>query len=320
MHAGGRWPRIAETLAWIWVVATGSIALTVAVGWPGFASPLAVAQTLIPYLGVVAAAIAGIAFWRRRLSLANVSCATGALVLFIAAPLVFSESQPPAAPDAEGLRVASVNILYLNEHVDDLVPVLAALDADVIAFNEYTDRHAATLEASDLADRYPHRAGRFGWGPTGIALWSKVPLDVGDTLPTYADSIDAVVAGPDGPVRIVAMHVPTPLHDFDAWRRDLDIAADVGVGADGPTLLIGDLNTTFWHPDFRRLLDAGFVDAHIAADEGFSTSWPTTWIVPPFARLDHALTAGGLVSTDVDDFDVPGSDHRGVIVSVAPAR
>jgi hypothetical protein len=37
-------------------------------------------------------------------------------------------------------------------------------------------------------------------------------------------------------------------------------------------------------------------------------------------RLDHALTAGGLVSTDVDDFHVPGSDHRGLVVTVAPAR
>jgi hypothetical protein len=30
------------------------------------------------------------------------------------------------------------------------------------------------------------------------------------------------------------------------------------------------------------------------------------------------LTAGGLVATDVEDFDVAGSDHLGMIVTVAP--
>jgi hypothetical protein len=37
-------------------------------------------------------------------------------------------------------------------------------------------------------------------------------------------------------------------------------------------------------------------------------------------RLDHALTVGGLVSADVVDFEIPGSDHRGLMVTVAPAR
>ena len=68
------------------------------------------------------------------------------------------------------------------------------------------------------------------------------------------------------------------------------------------------------------MLDAGFVDAHTANGAGFSTSWPTTWPIPPFVRLDHALTTGGLVATDVEDFDVAGSDHLGMVVTVAPTR
>jgi endonuclease/exonuclease/phosphatase (EEP) superfamily protein YafD len=114
--------------------------------------------------------------------------------------------------------------------------------------------------------------------------------------------------------------MPTPIKDVGAWRDDLATAARIGREADGPTLLVGDLNSSYWHPDFRRLLDVGFVDAHAAAGSGFSTSWPRNWSVPPFVRLDHALTTGGLVSTDVVDLDVPGSDHRGLVVTVAPAR
>ena len=102
--------------------------------------------------------------------------------------------------------------------------------------------------------------------------------------------------------------------------RRRSVARDVGTTADAPTLLIGDINASYWHPDFRRVLEAGFVDAHTAAGFGFSTSWPTTWPIPPFVRLDHALTTGGLVATDVADFDVAGSDHLGMIVTVAPTR
>ena len=83
-------------------------------------------------------------------------------------------------------------------------------------------------------------------------------------------------------------------------------------------MVVGDLNSSYWHPDFRDLLDAGFVDAHIANGKGFSASWPTDMIGPAFVRLDHALTTGGLVSTDVADFEIPGSDHRGFVVTVAP--
>ena len=38
---------------------------------------------------------------------------------------------------------------------------------------------------------------------------------------------------------------------------------------------------------------------------------------PTFVRLDHALMTDGLVATGIDDIDIPGSDHRGFVVSVA---
>jgi|TARA_B110000240_G_scaffold17655_1_gene18006 hypothetical protein len=34
----------------------------------------------------------------------------------------------------------------------------------------------------------------------------------------------------------------------------------------------------------------------------------------------NGSTGNGLVSTSVQDFTVPGSDHRGFVVSVVPAR
>ena len=71
---------------------------------------------------------------------------------------------------------------------------------------------------------------------------------------------------------------------------------------------------------FRDVLDRGFTDAHMAHGRGWTTSWPTDEAFPPFVRLDHALTNLRLVSTAVDDFRIPGSDHAVLIVTVKMAE
>ncbi len=83
--------------------------------------------------------------------------------------------------------------------------------------------------------------------------------------------------------------------------------------------MIGDFNASYWHPAFRDLLRQGLTDAHMALGKGWSTSWPTDEFIPPFVRLDHTLTGNGLVSTDVDDFRLTGSDHAAFVVTVKPA-
>ena len=306
-------------IGWLTVALVGLLALTQAFGWAGTRN-VAIVQSLTPYLAMALVPVVLIALWRHQLLIVTVATAVGFGVAILGAPLAFPEPQPTANADSTGLRVAALNLWYQNVRIDEVDEALAEIDADVIVFSEYTLAHQTALEATPLAEHYPYRIDRRDFGGAGIAVWSRTPVQVAEPLDTYKDSVDITVDGPDGSIRLIAMHMPTPVADFDAWRRDLAIAARIGRTADGPTLLIGDLNATYWHPDFRSLLDAGFVGAHAAAGSGFSTSWPTNKWFPPFVRLDHALTAGGLVSTDIDDFDIPGSDHRGLVVTVAPTR
>jgi len=318
-HGGTRADAI-DLMAWLAVAFVGLVTLTQAVGWAG-TRIMAVGQSLTPYLAMTLVPVVLVALWRRQLILVATACAIGFGVAVLATPLAFPESQPPAAANSTGLSVAALNLWYENPDIGAVADVLAEVDVDVIVFSEFTLEHQAALEASPLVGEYPYRSERTRRGAAGIGVWSRFPIAERSDLASYNSSIDLTVAGPDGAVRIVAMHMPTPIIDFDAWRADLATAAEIGRTTDEPTLLIGDLNATYWHPDFRRLLDAGFVDANAAAGSGFSTSWPTNkWFTPPFVRLDHALTTGGLVSSDVYDLDVPGSDHRGLVVTVAPAR
>jgi endonuclease/exonuclease/phosphatase (EEP) superfamily protein YafD len=306
-------------LAWLYLAFVGLVTISQAIGWSG-TTELAIIQSLTPYLAALLAPVIAAALWRRRLLMVTVASAIGFGLALLATPVGVPEPSLPAAAGSTGLQVASLNLWHRNDRIDEVERELAELDADVIVFTEFTRSHKRALETSALAESYPHRTARTGRGATGIAVWSRWPLHRGDMLDTFNDSLDVGVAGPDGDVDLVAMHMPTPLVDLDAWQRDLATAAAVGRMADGPTLLIGDLNASYWHPSFRRLLDVGFVDAHTAAGSGFSTSWPTDWWIPPFVRLDHALTIGGLVSTEIADFEIPGSDHRGLMVTVAPTR
>ena len=306
-------------IGWVTVALVGLLALTQAFGWAGTRN-VAIVQSLTPYLAMLLVPVVAVALWRHQLLLVTVAGAVGLGLALLATPPAIPRSSQAIAAGTTGLRVASLNLWFENTRIDAVDETVTEIDADVVVLIEYTPEHQNALEATSLVENYPFRIERRDFGPAGIAVWSRTPMRVAEPLDTYKDSLDFEVEGPDGSIRLVAMHMPTPVADFEAWRRDLATAAEIGRTADRPTLLIGDLNATYWHPDFRRLLDAGFVDAHAAAGSGFSTSWPANRWFPPFVRLDHALTVGGLASTDIDDFDIPGSDHRGLVVTVAPAR
>ncbi|WP_040493364.1 endonuclease/exonuclease/phosphatase family protein [Ilumatobacter nonamiensis] len=311
--------QIAELIGWSAVAGMGAVMLSQAAGVDGTRA-LSSAQALTPFGIPIVVGVAAGAVWRRSHTLAVASASVGIAALLLAAPIVFPAGQDPVRADAAGLRAASINLLYSNPSVDLLADDLLRRDPDVIVFSEYTVPHQQTLLAHALADRYPYRIDHALRGAGGMAMWSKFPLTESSQPETSRRVIEADLDGPDGPILVLGVHPPTPIHDHDAWSADLDALGDRAGDAAVPTLMIGDFNASYWNPVFRSLLDHDLVDAHIAHGRGWSPSWPTDELVPPFVRLDHALTGNGLVSTDVDDFEVPGSDHAGFVVTVKPAE
>lgn len=313
----GRW--VTESIGWSAVAGVGLVMITQAFGWDGFVL-VATLQSFTPYGIPLVVIAAGAAVWLERDGLGVTAACVGLGALVLCVPIVFPPGRPEVRPDAVGVSAAAVNLLFSNSQVDEVADDLLELDADVIVFSEYTAEHQRVLTAHPLADGYPFKIDRDGLQAGGIAIWSRYPLDEGDPLPTVNYSADVTVDGPDGPFALVGIHPPAPVFSFDSWRSDLDVLIDRARAATAPTLVIGDLNASYWHPVFRDLLDTGFVDAHMARGRGFTNSWPSGRWRLPFVRLDHALTGRRLVSTDVVDFDVPGSDHRAFVVTVAPAR
>ena len=94
----------------------------------------------------------------------------------------------------------------------------------------------------------------------------------------------------------------------------------------GPVLVAGDFNATLDHAPVRSLEDLGLRDSAEQLDAGLALTWPANGSLsrfgisaPPFAALDHVMTADGLVAVDHVLTGAAGSDHLGVIATLVPA-
>lgn len=114
------------------------------------------------------------------------------------------------------------------------------------------------------------------------------------------------------PFRIVGAHLLTPIGDdrlqWDQQLESLGNWVDERSAAGEGLIIAGDFNATRAHPRFREL---GVKDCtgHMA----HTPTWPSQL---PVLRLDHVLTNG--TCHDGGQFDVPGTDHRGIWADVTP--
>ncbi len=299
-----------------WAIALSLVAVSVT-QWIGFDRwrPVAVVQSLsfhaLPCATpvVVVAAVAG------RWSLAAVGSLSLLTWAWLVAPAITAR-RPTASPD-DGARVSVFfgNLLSENPKVPEVMDAVAACKADVLVLTEFTpDMRNALVER--CGDRYPHRIEDVRPNPAGIAVWSTRPL-FGSTVPlSDRPGIDATVdIGGGTPLRMLGLHTEPPTMRARVWSRELGDIGEMAVDLD---MVIGDFNAARWHPSFRRLLARGWTTAH----EWHGLWWRNSWAqegraFPMFVRIDHALLRDHVRPTSVQEVPLPGSDHRGFVVSLS---
>jgi endonuclease/exonuclease/phosphatase (EEP) superfamily protein YafD len=306
-------------LAWTAIVVMALLVASQLLGWSGHRFVVAL-QALTPYLLALSVPITLVAIVWERWSLAGAGAAMAVALVAMCLLLRTPRAQQPAPAGARPLRVFHGNLLYHNGRTAEMARAVARLDADVLAFTEYTSAHAGGLYVAPLTEAFPYRIERPEPRAGGSALWSRYPLTEVTAPPALYSSTAAVVAGPS-PVTVYVVHPPNPLDELHHWLDELARIAELRQTARPPAMVVGDFNATPWHPPFRRLLDAGWRDAHHLAGRAFTNSWPTDrWLIPPLLRLDHALIDDSLAVSDVVDVRLPGSDHRGLVVDVVVIR
>jgi endonuclease/exonuclease/phosphatase (EEP) superfamily protein YafD len=82
----------------------------------------------------------------------------------------------------------------------------------------------------------------------------------------------------------------------------------------------GDFNASQDHAAFRRILDAGVRDAARLAGSSRAPSWPAR-TTPAFgAQIDHVLVSEDFSARDARFLDLPGTDHRALLVDLTLYR
>lgn len=282
---------------------------------PGRWRLVTLTQSLLPWAVTPAVVLGHLARRRGRGALA----ATAALAIAGAAAGTARQVVPRRTTEATGtpVRISNLNLLYANARMDEVADLIDRLDVDVHALCELTPTHRATLHRLIDPSRWPHRLEHPALAASGTAIWSRWPLRPVDVLGTKHHTVAADIDTPDGTLRVVATHTQSPLILHREWRDDMAFLATIDPAAGPPAVLVGDLNAVWWHPELRRLTRRGWRDAHLALGRGLSPSWPYDGRFVPFLRLDHALVDERLVITGIEDFEIPGDDHRGFVVTVS---
>ena len=244
------------------------------------------------------------------------------LGLLLAAVLNAALVLPWYFDDAPRHGSVPVKILLANVHASNvaygrLIDVVAEESPDIVFLQEVNDAWVAgTRELkSDYNYHYAQpRAGNFG-----IAMFSRIPLESVTHVDSPPYAYPTIMAQADvsgSTLTLVSTHPTIPLGKagFAARNRQLDHVASLVADRAGPTVLIGDLNTSIWSQSFRTLLSTtGLRDAR----RGFGVlpTWPTFL---PFAMIpiDHALVSEDIGVEEIRRGRRTGSDHRPLVITI----
>jgi endonuclease/exonuclease/phosphatase (EEP) superfamily protein YafD len=278
------------------------------------------AALFLPYLVVCAPASAILFILARRRVLA-----IAAMTLTVAVVLSTAAVYPPPGNGTAGIdvRIISANILEGQADPASLVR-LALAQADVLAVQELTPQEADRLSAG-LRATFPYQLLDARDEASGVGLWSRFPVRAATRIVGYEMAFVTAqiqLTGLSVDPAVVVLHIPGPWpQPIDLWRSDLgrlpltlrDIANQVG---DGCVIVAGDFNSTAHLRPFRDLLHNGYRDGSEQARAAMGPTYPADSWLPPFVTLDHILTRN-CRATSLRTVHIPGSDHRGLVATVA---
>jgi endonuclease/exonuclease/phosphatase (EEP) superfamily protein YafD len=203
-----------------------------------------------------------------------------------------------------------------------IVAAVRTHHVEVLMLEEVTTEEAGALQRAGLDATLPYSSVSPGRQASGTGLFSRYPISQADIRDDFGFAfITARVAIPGvaRPPTIAALHLfgPYPRIQTAQWQRDIRHLPSVldSFASDAPVIVGGDFNATRDVAQFRHLLQGGYADAADQAGAGFTATYPANRFFPPVLAIDHVLTRDA-VAHKVDTIDLPGSDHRGLLVTV----
>ena len=225
------------------------------------------------------------------------------------------------------LRVMSYNVELSGHEHERTLDAIALGDADVVLLQEPTRVWEGRLQKR-FADTYPHQRYHHPGRPAGgFAILARVPIREDEVLPAAAGWFAAhrtVVDAPFGALQILHVHLrpawdgdwvtgffttpPIRRREIEAYWRELDPTL--------PTIVAGDFNE---EPDGKAI--------EFLTGKGLArvpTAGPKSWryvrdsVEVLKLDIDHVMIDGNLSAKDARVLDAGASDHRPVVVTLAP--
>ncbi len=223
-------------------------------------------------------------------------------------------------PDSAGspvLKVIAYNVNTANDRHREICEFLEKEDADLVLLTE-VDRDWLN-DLSSLNARYPHRIEVPRNDNFGMALLCKRALinqRVRTSGPYNLPWIDADVDWDGRPLRLIGLHPLPPVGGQNSALRNEQLMEAADLLADGPGILLGELNLTPYSPWFTEILSRGrLIDT--GANAGISPTWS------PYSPLlgiaiDHVLISRDMAPVGRAVGPAMGSDHHPLIVRISP--
>jgi endonuclease/exonuclease/phosphatase (EEP) superfamily protein YafD len=224
----------------------------------------------------------------------------------------------PAAPAKQALRVLLLNVHTENRRFDMVEAFIQKSHPDLIVLEEVNDEWMEKL--ANVRVQYPHGLQEIREDNFGIALFSKLPTEESEVVylgDAELPSVTAVVQFMGKTLKILGTHPLPPAGAENSQLRNQQLQLIPGFFAEwqGPTVLLGDLNTTPWSHHFQRLLrDSGLTDS--ARGFGWQTTWPAS-LLPLRIAIDHGLISRDLRVVARQVGPNVGSDHLPLLVEIA---
>lgn len=282
-----------------------------AVAWIASFTPIAV---LLAVPALLLLLVGG----RRRTAVA----AAAVLAVGLAAQVPLYRGTAGERTPAESVRLMQANIRLGGADPAALVHSVDGRDVDLLTVIELTEQAVTELSGAGLDRLLPFSCERPRAGGGGAGIYSRFPLrDCGRLDGFVLNNVRALADIPGvGPTAVYALH-PLPPYPEPAWKWVLELKRlrPILQAEANPMLIGADFNSTYDHKQYRELLAnsqrAGAPPLHDAAEyvgAGVVPTFPADRLIPPVLAIDRIL-ARGFEPLSFERFDVPGSDHLGVV-------
>lgn len=276
---------------------------------------------LLTYVLALLLLLLALARRRRRRPLVFLTLVVAAL-----AGLHLSWLAPFFVPDHRPVVGPSFTVFAQNVHLgqaDTTRLAAVASEADVVVLSETTREFLRRLQTPSWGASFPYAVGDLSGSPSDTTVFSRFPLEDAQVLAGSSGTQWVMTLEVPGrtPVRLVGAHPCNPYCGGGAFARDHAVLEQTVLADESePLVVAGDLNAIDDHAPLLRLRADGMRSATDLVGAGWVPTYPSDRSFPPLLPIDHVLVDDQLTATSQRTVRMPGSDHLGLLATLAGTR